>query len=125
MPDGELLSLNDALVPPLLPHAPEEPSTWRQSDGLPEAPSMEPSELMTAALLVENPGPSSSREARSAVRPVTCDSKIGPVVILPPEEMLADDTLTRTALTLSGTVLTGTDHVSWNCTRPSLLYTTV
>jgi hypothetical protein len=127
IPAGESLFIKDALLPPDDPHAPDDPSTVRQSDGLPLAPSIEPRELMIAARPGEKTGRSSGRAARSAVKPVTCDSRIGPVVPwLPPLVMApAVATLTRTALTGIGFVPAGTDHVSWNCTRSSLLYTTV
>ena len=122
MPAGESPSTNEAFDVPEAPQVPAEPSTCRQSDALPLTPSMDPRELMKATRLVAKAAPSSGRAARSAVKPVTWDSLMGPVVISPPPVIAAAVAeLTRTALTRTGCVLAGTDHVSWNCTRPSLL----
>src|SRR5271157_3616459 len=117
LPPGESLSINDAptppVLPPKLPQAPDEPSTCKQSEALPVAPSIDPSELITAARLGVNAGPSSGRAARSAIRPVTCDSEMGPVVISPPVVMApAVALLTLTALTRTGWLLAGTDQNS-------------
>jgi hypothetical protein len=89
---------------------------------LPLADSINPELSTTAVLPAANPGPFIGRAARSLTNPVTCDSGMGvvdgavalpvPLVPLVPVVLLPDVEATRTALTVSGVALEGTDHVS-------------
>ena len=57
--------LGPELPEPPEPHAPALPSTCRQSERLPTAPSMEPVELITAARVIAKPVPAVRRMLRA------------------------------------------------------------
>src|SRR5438105_3111887 len=116
-PPGTSLSTYPGTAPPPAPQGPDEPSTCTQSVRLPPTASNSPVAFETITRPVAYPGPSVGRELRSATRPTTSLSCIGP----PLPESRFDGVEMRTSRTRSRLLLGGTAHVSSNCTLPSLL----
>ena len=91
---------------------------------LPTADSSAPRAFTTAARPAAYPGPICGRAAKSAISPTTSLSWMvvsAAAPPLPPPPVSAPAVATLTSRTRTGCALDGTDHVSWNCTRPSLL----
>src|SRR5262249_15103062 len=117
MPAMASPSTNDGAEPP---HGPDEPSTRTQSDAEPVADSSAPAGPTTATRPAAYPGPFMGRAPRSAISPITSDSSTG----APASSVEIAEGDVRTSRKRTGVVLSGIDHVSVNCTRPSLLYVT-
>src|ERR1700733_1486763 len=125
--------MNPALLPLMVPegtspskkvvevllHAPEVPSTCRQSDALPVAPSIAPVASITADREIPKDVPSAGRTFRAFCRPVT--SPILMMVTTAGADPLTDPGASSTSRTRKLMLLGGTAQASLNCVTPKLV----